>query len=63
MYFGGLGCRQQPQQEQLEIATQEFTESLSGIRDLLEVDLKLFEQQLNDAGIPWTPGRPIPDFK
>lgn len=51
------------QKKQLEIATREFKEQLGGIRDLLEVDLKLFQQQLNDAGIPWTSGRSIPDFK
>ncbi len=52
----------QTQKDQLNIAKTEFGTVLGGLRDLLEVDMKLFEQQLNDAGIPWTTGRPIPDI-
>ncbi len=53
----------QTQREQLAIAEKEFIVELPRIRDLLEVDMRLFEQKLEEAGIPWTPGRPIPDYK
>ena len=52
----------QTQREQVAIAKNEFSEAVDEIRELLEIDVKLFEQRLDDAGIPWTPGRSIPEF-
>ncbi|MDG1875632.1 MAG: hypothetical protein P8J27_17100 [Mariniblastus sp.] len=48
------------QKEQVEIARDEFLPLAKKVKDLLEKDLKSFESQLSDAGIPWTPGRAIP---
>ena len=49
--------------EQVEIAREEFTTVGEEVNNLLEVDLKVFEEQLSEAGIPWTTGRAIPDFE
>jgi photosystem II stability/assembly factor-like uncharacterized protein len=43
-----------------EIASQEFTELEPKIRQLLEVDLPALESKMEEAGVPWTPGRPMP---
>jgi len=51
----------QTQREQIEIAQDEFKEVGQEVRNLLEVDVKVFEEQLSEAGIPWTTGRAIPD--
>jgi hypothetical protein len=51
------------QKEQIEIARQEFATVSTEIKNLLDVEVKSFEAKLNAAGIPWTPGRPIPAIK
>lgn len=51
----------QTQREQVEIAREEFSTVSAEIKRLLEVDVKSFEELLNEAGIPWTAGRAIPD--
>lgn len=51
------------QKEQVEIAKQEFKTVSKEIKNLLEVEMKQFEEQLSKAGIPWTSGRAIPDFE
>lgn len=45
------------QQQQYEIAAQEFTGVLSQMHQLVDVDLANLEKQLEAAGAPWTPGR------
>lgn len=50
------------QREQVDIARKEFKTLSAKIRNLVEKDLPEFERRLNDAGIPWTPGRVIPDL-
>jgi photosystem II stability/assembly factor-like uncharacterized protein len=45
----------------LEIAEQEFSALERELRDLLEFDLPALEAKLEDAGAPWTPGRPLPE--
>ena len=53
----------QTQREQVEIGRQEFEALSSDIKTLLEEEFKSFEDQLSEAGIPWTTGRAIPDVK
>jgi len=45
-----------------EVAAQEFTEFLNGLRQLVTVDLARIESQLEGLGAPFTPGR-IPDWQ
>lgn len=45
-----------------QIAAEEFTAVLEGLRVLIEADLKNLEDKLESAGAPWTPGR-VPRWK
>jgi photosystem II stability/assembly factor-like uncharacterized protein len=44
----------------LEIAQAEFAPLLDELRQILEVDLPALEDRMETAGVPWTPGRPLP---
>lgn len=44
----------------LDLAREEFAAVQSALHALLEVDLPAFYQRLEAAGVPWTPGRPMP---
>jgi hypothetical protein len=44
------------------IAGREFTDQLSKLRTLMDVDVKELEHALDVAGAPWTPGR-LPEWK
>jgi photosystem II stability/assembly factor-like uncharacterized protein len=44
------------------IAAAEFTEQLSKLHALVEVDLAKLEKDMESAGAPWTPGR-VPEWK
>jgi photosystem II stability/assembly factor-like uncharacterized protein len=44
----------------LEIATAEFAAIEPGLRQVLEVDLPELDAEMEAAGVPWTPGRPLP---
>ncbi len=44
----------------LEIAEQEFAGVRERLNTVLEQRLPAFEQKLEQAGAPWTPGRPVP---
>ena len=50
------------QDEQYRFAAQDFEGVLAQLRQLIEVDLKSLEKQMEAAGAPWTPGR-LPDWK
>jgi photosystem II stability/assembly factor-like uncharacterized protein len=50
------------QQDQYAIAAAEFEQELPKLRTLVETDLKKFEQKLDAAHVPLTPGR-FPEFK
>ena len=50
------------QVDQVEIAREELVEVSEEVRKLIEIDLKVFEDQLDEAGIPWTSGRAIPEI-
>ena len=45
------------EQEQYNIAREEFVPVLNKLKELIEVDINNLEQELNKAGIPWTQGR------
>jgi photosystem II stability/assembly factor-like uncharacterized protein len=45
-----------------EIARQEFGEIEVGLRQLIDVDLPALEAKMEAAGVPWTPGRPLPEI-
>jgi len=45
---------------QLEIAETEFSQILPELKQLLEVDLPELEARMEDAQVPWSPGRPLP---
>ncbi|MEN8162582.1 MAG: glycosyl hydrolase, partial [Acidobacteriota bacterium] len=47
----------------LEIAQAEFAPLIEELHQLLEIDLAALETRMEDAGIPWTPGRPLPEGK
>jgi hypothetical protein len=42
------------------IAREELEEVKQGLEQLVEVDLPAFEERLEAAGVPWTPGRGVP---
>ena len=48
-------------QNTLAIAQEELAEVKTGLAQLVEVDLPAFEDKLDAAGVPWTPGRGVPD--
>lgn len=50
------------QQEQLEVATRLFSDMVDELRQLVDVDLPALEGRLEDAGVPWTPGRGVPKW-
>ena len=52
----------QTQVNQYTAAAQEFEQTLSQLRQLIEGDLAKLEKQMEAAGAPWTPGR-IPEWK
>jgi len=47
----------------LEIAAEEFGDIDVGLRQLLDVDLPALETRMEAAGVPWTPGRPLPKVR
>ncbi|HXO25922.1 MAG TPA: glycosyl hydrolase [Thermoanaerobaculia bacterium] len=55
--WGNMTAPTHTQEEAYRIAGQEFGPVLDGLRQLVEVDLKRLEEQLEAAGAPWTPGR------
>ena len=50
------------QREQAEIAKAEFAELSGEVQQLLE-QVRSFGEKLDQAGLPWTPGRAIPDHQ
>jgi photosystem II stability/assembly factor-like uncharacterized protein len=60
--WGNMTAPTRTQQDAYRFAAQEFGPVLDGLRQLVEVDLKQLEDQLESAGAPWTPGR-VPRWK
>jgi photosystem II stability/assembly factor-like uncharacterized protein len=48
-------------QQTLAIAQEELAEVKKDLAQLVEMDLPAFEEKLDAAGVPWTPGRGVPD--
>jgi len=48
------------QREQLALASELFAGMVEDLRQLVDVDLPALEDRLEDAGVPWTPGRGVP---
>jgi hypothetical protein len=51
------------QEENYELAARQFSELLGQVRTLVETDLPALEADADVAGIPWTRGRKLPDWK
>jgi len=47
----------QTQKDSYTIASEEFELLLARVKKLVETDLKNLEQQMEQYGAPWTPGR------
>ncbi len=46
--------------ESFRIAEEEFAAIREGLNQIVKVDLPAFEDKLEAAGVPWTPGRGVP---
>jgi len=46
-----------------EIAQEEFEPLRNQLKELIEVDFVNLQKKLEEAGLPWTAGRPIPELK
>jgi hypothetical protein len=44
----------------VEIAEIEFGEIKASLRRISEVEMPALREELNQAGVPWTPGRGVP---
>ncbi|HSO23728.1 MAG TPA: hypothetical protein VLT81_18895, partial [Chondromyces sp.] len=44
-----------------EIAAEQFAGLEPQLRSLIERDLPALEAKMEAAGVPWTPGRPLPE--
>ena len=47
--------------EQYDIGVEEFEEIKDDLFKLLDEELEAFEDEVDEAGIPWTPGRDLPE--
>ena len=66
LFYNGIGSFQGPtgtHRSQYEIVEAEFDEALTVLKEILATDLPALHQQMEEAGLPWTKGRPIPDWK
>jgi hypothetical protein len=45
------------------LAAEEFAVVEPELRQLLEVELPALEEKMEAAGVPWTPGRPLPSVQ
>ncbi|MBK6915114.1 MAG: hypothetical protein IPH11_16140 [Ignavibacteriales bacterium] len=48
--------------ENYRIASEEFKPLLNQLKQILEIDLKNLENEMDNLNAPWTPGR-VPDWK
>jgi hypothetical protein len=48
--------------QSFEIAAREFTVLRGQLRSLIDTELRQLEADMEAAGVPWTPGRGIPDL-
>jgi photosystem II stability/assembly factor-like uncharacterized protein len=62
---GGLSSTSAPTQthrQAYQIAAEEFSEIYDDLRQLIETDLPALQDRLEAAGVPWTPGRGMPNW-
>jgi hypothetical protein len=45
----------------LEIGRADFARIEVELRQLIDADLPALEAKMETAGVPWTPGRPVPE--
>lgn len=63
MMFGALGSLEGPtgtHRRQYEIVHEQFEAAVADLRTLVDKDLPRLYKELDEAGVPWTPGRTIP---
>ena len=66
LYVAGWGDRTQAfgptdhQRENFEIAQDDYAEIRKALQQMFHVDLPDLQRRLDEAGVPWTPGRSIP---
>ncbi len=63
---GSLGSVYGPTQthrREYELGLEEYNEVVGTLRTLIDEDLAELEQRLDEAGVPWTPGRRIPELE
>ncbi len=51
----------QTHRRQFDIAKEEYADIRKALRNLIEEDFAKLQQKLDKAGVPWTPGRKIPE--
>ncbi len=56
--YGPTGTHRQ----QFEIAQEEFAEVVDELKSVLDDDYEALKSAMDDAGVPWTPGRELPEF-
>lgn len=64
--FGAMGSSAGPTQthrRQFEIAGQEYLAVVGNLKQLLDRKLPALLKKMDAVGAPWTPGRPLPDWK
>jgi hypothetical protein len=44
----------------LEIAEQEFAGIKAALKQIFDIELPALRKALDEAGVPWTPGRGVP---
>ena len=47
--------------ESFRLAEEEFAAIRDGLNQVVRVDLPALEEKLEAAGVPWTPGRGVPE--
>jgi photosystem II stability/assembly factor-like uncharacterized protein len=52
----------QTHRDQLDLARQDYDRAIGTIRGVVETELEQLRQRLDQAGVPWTPGRKIPEI-
>ena len=49
--------------QDFKIAQEEYDAIIGQLKELIEIDFVKLQEKLEEAGLPWTSGRPIPELK
>lgn len=60
--MGSLTGPTETHKRQYDIAGEEYAEVIGDLRTLIEEEVPALNDKLDAAGVPWTPGRKIPDW-